>query len=138
MSLYPTELTQPLEAELTAAGFEALKTEKAVQQAIEQAPTALLVINSVCGCATGTARPGVLLATQTRGEVPAALLTVFAGVDEEAVAAARVYMAPYPPSSPCIAIFKAGKLVHFIDRLHIEGRSAEIIAEHLQGVFASL
>ena len=136
--MYPTELTQPMEVELTAAGFKALKTADATRQAIEQASTALVLVNSVCGCAAGSARPGVLLAVQDNKQAPAALLTVFAGVDQKAVAAARAYMAPYPPSSPSIAVFKQGKLVHFIDRLHIEGQEAQTIAQHLQGIFSSL
>ena len=95
----------------------------------------LVVINSVCGCAAGTARPGVAMALDTSVKKPANLATVFAGVDQEATAKAREYTLPYPPSSPAIALFKDGELVHFVERHHIEGRPAEIISEHLSGVF---
>ncbi len=122
--------------ELTNAGFEDLKTADAVDNLLkDQKGTALVVINSVCGCAAGTARPGVRLALQNSNKLPDTLATVFAGVDQAAVAKVREYAAPYPPSSPSIALFKDGELVHFVERHHIEGRSAEMIANHLSSVF---
>jgi len=121
---------------LTNAGFEDLKTADAVDNLLkDQKGTALVVINSVCGCAAGTARPGVRLALQNSNKLPDTLATVFAGVDQAAVAKVREYAAPYPPSSPSIALFKDGELVHFVERHHIEGRSAEMIANHLSSVF---
>ncbi|HRS37829.1 MAG: BrxA/BrxB family bacilliredoxin [Bacteroidota bacterium] len=132
---YPEYICAPMRQELTAVGFEELKSPEAVDQAIPNSQgTTLLVLNSVCGCAAGTARPGVKLALN-HGKKPSKLLTVFAGQDLEATAQARKYTVPYPPSSPSIALFKDGKLVHFIERHHIEGRSAEMIAEHLQQAF---
>lgn len=134
--MYPEELTTPMRLELTNAGFEDLKSAEAVDNLLkDQKGTALVVINSVCGCAAGTARPGVRLALQNSSKLPASLATVFAGVDQEAVAKVREYAAPYPPSSPSIALFKDGELVHFVERHHIEGRSAEMIANHLSSVF---
>lgn len=134
--MYPEELTTPMRLELTNAGFEDLKTAEAVDNLLkDQKGTALVVINSVCGCAAGTARPGVRLALQNSSKLPASLATVFAGVDQAAVAKVREYAAPYPPSSPSIALFKDGDLVHFVERHHIEGRSAEMIANHLSSVF---
>lgn len=134
--MYPEELTTPMRLELTNAGFEDLKSADAVDNLLkDQKGTALVVINSVCGCAAGTARPGVRLALQNSSKLPASLATVFAGVDQEAVAKVREYTAPYPPSSPSIALFKDGELVHFVERHHIEGRSAEMIANHLSSVF---
>ena len=128
--MYPEELTRPMKAQLTDAGFESLETPDAVDTAINGEGTVLCVINSVCGCAAGTMRPGVLLSTK-HGKLPAKMVTVFAGVDGEAVSQARKYTLPYPPSSPSIGLFKDGTLVHFIERHHIEGRSAEMIAENL-------
>ncbi len=134
--MYPEELTTPMRLELTNAGFEDLKTADAVDNLLkDQKGTALVVINSVCGCAAGTARPGVRLALQNSNKLPDTLATVFAGVDQAAVAKVREYAAPYPPSSPSIALFKDGELVHFVERHHIEGRSAEMIANHLSSVF---
>lgn len=134
--MYPTELTDPMKKDLTAAGFRDLQTAAEVDEAMaQQSGTALLVINSVCGCAAGAARPGVKLSLQ-HSQVPDRLLTVFAGVDKEAVSKAREYTLPYPPSSPCMALFKDGKLVHFIERHQIEGNSAETIAEHLKKVYS--
>ena len=121
--------------ELTNYGFESLTTPQAVIDTLEkQEGTTLVVVNSVCGCAAANARPGVKLAIQNE-KVPNKLVTVFAGVDQEATAKAREYMLPYPPSSPSIGLFKDGKLVHFLERHHIEGRSAEIIAANLQMAF---
>lgn len=128
--MYPAELTTPMKAQLVQAGFESLETPQAVDAAINTDGTVLLVINSVCGCAAGTMRPGVIKSTQ-HNKLPAKMVTVFAGVDGEAVAQARKYTLPYPPSSPSIGLFKNGTLVHFIERHHIEGRSADMIAENL-------
>ncbi len=133
--MYPAELTLPMAKDLTNYGFTSLTTPAAVEEALSQKEgTTLLVVNSVCGCAAANARPGVKLAIQN-DKKPDRLLTVFAGVDVEATAKAREYLLPYPPSSPSIALFKDGKLVHFLERHHIEGRSAEIIAANLQMAF---
>lgn len=128
-----------MRSDLTEAGFEELKTAEAVDQHLkDHKGTTLLVINSVCGCAAGGARPGVKMALAESDKKPDYLTTVFAGVDTEAVARAREYTLPYPPSSPAIALFKDGELVHFVERHHIEGRPAEMIADHLENVFAEL
>lgn len=128
--MYPQELTAPMKAQLTAAGFESLENPQSVDAALNSEGTVLLVINSVCGCAAGSMRPGVL-ASMKHTKLPSKMVTVFAGVDGEAVAQARKYTLPYPPSSPSIGLFKNGTLVHFIERHHIEGRSAEMIADNL-------
>jgi putative YphP/YqiW family bacilliredoxin len=121
--------------DLTAAGFEELKSPEQVDTIIPNTKgTMLLMINSVCGCAAGTARPGVKLSLKSEKH-PDKLVTVFAGQDLDATAQARKYTLPFPPSSPSIALFKDGQLVHFIERHHIEGRSAEMIAEHLKGAY---
>ena len=132
---YPEQLCAPMRQELTNVGFEELKTTSDVEASLPNSKgTVLLVINSVCGCAAGTARPGVTLSL--RGDKkPGKLVTVFAGQDAEATAQARKYTLPYPPSSPCIALFKDGELVHFMERHHIEGRSAEMIAENLKAAY---
>jgi len=132
--MYPPELVAPMKKDLTSVGFQELLTPSEVDNAINAEGTTLVVINSVCGCAAGNARPGVKLAAQN-SKRPTRLTTVFAGVDTSAVAQAREYMAPYPPSSPSIALFKDGKLVHFIERHHIEGRPANLIAENLVQAF---
>ena len=133
--MYPEQLTIPMAQDLTSHGFESLATAEAVSEALEQTDgTVLLVVNSVCGCAAANARPGAKLAVQ-HDKVPIRLVTVFAGVDQAATAKAREYMLPYPPSSPSIALFKDGRLVHFLERHHIEGRSKEIIAENLKMAF---
>jgi len=132
--MYPEAIVKPMKAELTTVGFEELTTPDAVDQAIKSKGTTLVVVNSVCGCAAGTARPGVRLAIHN-AKHPDKLTTVFAGVDTEATAQARKYFLPYPPSSPCVALFKDGKLVHFVERHHIEGRTAEMIAENLKMAF---
>ena len=130
--MYPIQLTTPMAQDLTSFGFEALETPAEVEQVFEnQKGTALLVVNSVCGCAAAMARPGAKRSLEN-GKKPAKLYTVFAGVDTEATAKAREYLLPYPPSSPSIALFKDGKLVHFLERRHIEGRPAEVIAENLK------
>lgn len=133
---YPEMLVAPMRAELENAGFTSLMTSQDVEKVLtEQSGTKLLVFNSVCGCAAGTARPGVLKALQGAIKKPDQLLTVFAGQETEAVAKAREYTAPYPPSSPSIALYKNGELVHFIERHMIEGRPAELIAANLQAAF---
>jgi putative YphP/YqiW family bacilliredoxin len=134
--MYPEQLVAPMRAELTASGFEELLTAQAVDGALTSSEgTVLVVVNSVCGCAAGAARPGVKLALEKSGHKPGRLTTVFAGNDAEATAQARKYFAPYPPSSPAMALFKDGKLVHFIERHHIEGRSPQMIAENLTMAF---
>ncbi|NOQ74107.1 MAG: BrxA/BrxB family bacilliredoxin [Crocinitomix sp.] len=132
--MYPVELTSPMKGQLVEAGFTSLESAEAVDGAISAEGTTLCVINSVCGCAAGTMRPGVILSTK-HNKLPSSMVTVFAGVDGEAVNQARKYTLPYPASSPSIALFKDGTLVHFIERHHIEGRSAEMIAENLAMAF---
>jgi len=117
-------------AELATAGFEELKTPEQVDKAFARTGTVLCVVNSVCGCAAGAARPGVRMSL-TGAKRPQHLVTVFAGVDTDAVNQARKHFLPYPPSSPAVALLKDGKLVHFLERHHIEGRSAEMIADNL-------
>ena len=134
--MYPEELVAPMRDELTEVGFEEFKTADAVNQHLsDHKGTSLVVINSVCGCAAGTARPGVIQALNLSQKEPDHLATVFAGVDMEATAKAREYTLPFPPSSPSVALFKDGELVHFVERHHIEGRSADMIANHLVEVF---
>ena len=134
--MYPEDLVAPMRTDLTSVGFTELKSAEEVENHLEnQKGTTLLVINSVCGCAAGAARPGVKMAVNKSSKKPDSLATVFAGVDKEAVAKAREYTLPYPPSSPSIALFKDGELVHFIERHHIEGRNAEMIGNHLVQVF---
>jgi putative YphP/YqiW family bacilliredoxin len=134
--MYPPELVKPMRQELVEAGFTELKTMEEVDSTLRDSKgTLLVVVNSVCGCAAGTARPGVALAVKSSEKKPTQLTTVFAGVDKEATSKARSYMMPFPPSSPSIALFKDGKLVHFIERHHIEGRNAQMIAENLKMAF---
>lgn len=134
--MYPEPLVAPMRADLTTAGFTEFKTAEDVDNHLKSHKgTTLLVINSVCGCAAGAARPGVRWAIEQTTKKPDHLATVFAGVDKEAVAKAREYTLPYPPSSPSIALFKDGELVHFIERHHIEGRNAQMIGSHLLEVF---
>lgn len=136
MSMYPEQLVAPMRTDLTSVGFKELKTPAEVdQQILNEKGTTLLVINSVCGCAAGAARPGVKWALQMTKKKPDHLATVFAGMDTEAVTRARQLTLPYPPSSPSIALFKDGELLHFIERHHIEGRNAQMIGEHLLEVF---
>lgn len=133
---YPEELVAPMRRELTDAGFEQLLSSIDVENALGHLQgTALVVLNSVCGCAAGTCRPGVRNAVAKATKLPTKLYTVFAGMEKDAVQKARQYMLPFPPSSPCIALFKNGELVHFIERLNIEGRSADMIAENLMAAF---
>ncbi|MEK6152691.1 BrxA/BrxB family bacilliredoxin [Flavobacteriaceae bacterium 3-367] len=128
--MYPAELVKPMREDLASAGFEELYTAETVEKAINQEGTTLVVVNSVCGCAAANARPAAKLSLQN-DKRPEHLVTVFAGVDTEAVDAARNLMVPFPPSSPSMALFKNGELVHMIERHHIEGRPAEMIAENL-------
>jgi len=132
--MYPEMLVSPMRAELTDIGFTELKTENDVDNLMSQAGTTLMVVNSVCGCAAGSARPAIRLAVK-HNKIPNHIATVFAGMEKEAADKARSYMLPYPPSSPSIALFKNGELVHMIERHHIEGRTAEMIAENLKAAF---
>jgi putative YphP/YqiW family bacilliredoxin len=133
--MYPSELVKPMKEDLTNVGFKELTSASEVDQTIQSAEgTLLVVVNSVCGCAAGNMRPGVKLSLQ-HDKKPANLTTVFAGVDTEAVAQARKYFLPYPPSSPSIALFKDGKLVHFLERHHIEGGTAQMIASNLEAAY---
>ncbi len=131
--MYPLELVLPMKEELTNNGFEDLQTADAVNSAVQKTGTTLLVINSVCGCGARSARPGVLDALSKSKKQPTYKVTTFAGFDTEAVQQAREYLLPYPPSSPCIALLKDGKLVHMIERHMIDGRPAEMISANLQG-----
>ncbi len=133
---YPEMLVAPMRQELSNVGFKSLMTASEVEKELtDNTGTKLLVFNSVCGCAAGTARPGVVKAVTTSAKKPSQLLTVFAGMETEAVSKAREFTAPFPPSSPSIALYKNGELVHFIERHNIEGRSAEMIAANLQAAF---
>ncbi|MEK3725947.1 BrxA/BrxB family bacilliredoxin [Paenibacillus sp. FSL H8-0034] len=132
---YMKDMVQPMRDDLTRVGITELRTpEEVVENLADVKGTALLVINSVCGCAAGQCRPGVAKALQNEVK-PDHLFTVFAGQDKEATAKAREYLAPYPPSSPSIALFKDGQLVHFIQRHQIEDRSADLIANDLTSAF---
>ena len=132
--MYPADLVLPMKAELTDKGFQDLTTPAQVDEAIKQSGTTLLVINSVCGCAAGAARPGVLYSL-TGEKKPDHLVTAFAGFDTEAVAEARRLLAPFPPSSPAVALFKDGELVHMLVRHNVEGNPAGAIAANLQAAF---
>lgn len=132
--MYPEELVKPMRNDLASAGFEELYTTEAVENALKQEGTTLVVVNSVCGCAAANARPAAKLSLQN-DKKPNHLATVFAGVDTEAVNTARAAMVPFPPSSPSMALFKNGELVHMIERHHIEGRPAEMIAENLMEAY---
>lgn len=132
--MYPTDLVMPMKAELTDKGFEDLTTADAVNEALKKSGTTLLMINSVCGCAAGAARPGVIYSL-TGDKKPDHVTTVFAGYDTDAVAEARKHLAPFPPSSPCVALFKDGELVHMLERHHIEGNAAGAIAANLQAAY---
>ena len=133
--MYPSEIVIPMKEELTENGFEEMTSPEAVDQQLQQPGTTLVMINSVCGCSAGSARPGVLMAVSNTSKKPDHLTTSFAGFDVEAVRKLREHLLPYPPSSPSIALFKDGRLVHFIERHQIEGRPAGIIARHLEQVF---
>ncbi|MGB1448727.1 MAG: BrxA/BrxB family bacilliredoxin [Flavobacteriaceae bacterium] len=132
--MYPAELVQPMRDELTSVGFEQVNDVEKVEAAINAEGTTLVVVNSVCGCAAANARPGVRFSLDN-GKVPSNLVTVFAGVDREATDAARALMVPFPPSSPSMALFKDGELVHMLERHHIEGRPADMIAENLKQAY---
>ena len=134
--MYPEEMVMPMKGELTEVGFQEMRTPSEVDAVLNSGAeeTVLVVLNSVCGCAAGSMRPAVKMAVQ-HSKLPTKLTTSFAGFDGEAVAQARKYMLPYPPSSPSIGLFKNGKLVHMIERHHIEGRTAEMIAENMKMAF---
>lgn len=133
--MYPTELVSPMAKDLTDFGFQPLESADQVDAVMSSAEgTSLIIVNSVCGCAAANARPAAKMAL-TYQKTPENAYTVFAGVDKEATERMREYLLPYPPSSPCIALFKNGKLVHMIERHHIEGRSAQMIAENLAQAF---
>ena len=133
--MYPEEIVIPMKEELTENGFQELLSAEEVDETLQQNGTTLVMINSVCGCSAGTARPGVLMAVANSPKKPDKLTTSFAGFDIEAVKSIREHLMPYPPSSPSIALFKDGKLVHFIERHNIEGRSAQMIANNLVSAF---
>jgi putative YphP/YqiW family bacilliredoxin len=133
--MYPVEIVQPMKEELTENGFKELMTKNDVEQQLQEKGTTLVMINSVCGCSAGSARPGVLMAVMNADKKPDHLTTSFAGYDIEAVQTLRQHLMPYPPSSPAIALFKDGELVHFIERHQIEGRPAQMIAKNLISAF---
>ncbi|MFD1094431.1 BrxA/BrxB family bacilliredoxin [Salegentibacter chungangensis] len=132
--MYPADLVKPMREDLTSIGFEELHTVEDVEAAMKKEGTTLVVVNSVCGCAAANARPGARISLQN-SKTPDNLYTVFAGVDKEATDKARGFMVPFPPSSPSMALFKDGELVHMLERHHIEGRPAEMIAENLVGAY---
>lgn len=133
--MYPAEIVTPMKEELTENGFDELLTTQAVNDQLSQKGTTLVMINSVCGCSAGSARPGVLMAVHNTSKKPDHLATSFAGFDVEAIKTLREHLLPYPPSSPAIALFKDGQLVHFIERHQIEGRPAQMIAQNLLSAF---
>lgn len=133
--MYPEEIVIPMKEELTDNGFSELLTAEAVDSQLSMEGTTLVMINSVCGCSAGSARPGVLMAVANAAKKPDHLTTTFAGFDVDAVKKLREHLMPYPPSSPAIALFKNGQLVHFIERHQIEGRPAQLIAQNLIGAF---
>lgn len=133
--MYPEEIVQPMKEELTENGFKELLTGSDVESQLKEKGTTLIMINSVCGCSAGSARPGVLMAVMNATKKPDHLTTSFAGFDVEAVQTLRQHLLPYPPSSPAIALFKDGALVHFIERHQIEGRPAQLIASNLINAF---
>lgn len=132
--MYPAEIVMPMKSELTNVGFEDITTAEGVTEAIESKGTTLMVVNSVCGCAAGMARPGVI-SSLNGSKKPDRLCTVFAGFDTDAVKKVREHLLPYPPSSPSIALFKDGQLVHFLERHNIEGHSAMAIAQSLAAAY---
>lgn len=132
--MYPAELVAPMKENLTSKGFKELISAQDVDQVLNEDGTTFVVINSVCGCAAANARPAAIMAA-SNSKLPNNLVTVFAGVDKEAVDQVRKYCLPYPPSSPSMALFKDGTLVHFIERHHIEGRPADMIAENIVAAF---
>lgn len=132
--MYPPELVKPMREDLTKVGFTELHTANDVEEALKKEGTTLVVVNSVCGCAAANARPAASMSLDN-SKKPNNLITVFAGVDKEAVDAARAQMVPFPPSSPSMALFKNGELVHMLERHHIEGRPAQMIAENLKNAY---
>ena len=133
--MYPAQIVLPMKEELTEHGFNELLTPEAVDTQLSQKGTTLVMINSVCGCSAGSARPGVLMAVHNANKKPDNLTTSFAGFDIDAIKKLREHLLPYPPSSPAIALFKDGQLVHFIERHQIEGRPAQMIAQNLMAAF---
>jgi putative YphP/YqiW family bacilliredoxin len=133
--MYPEEIVIPMKEELTENGFSELQTPAEVETQLSKEGTTLVMINSVCGCSAGTARPGVLMAVANTPVKPDFLTTSFAGFDVDAIKTLRQHLLPYPPSSPAIALFKNGQLVHFIERHQIEGRPAQVIAHNLISAF---
>lgn len=133
--MYPKEIIIPMKEELTENGFSELLSPEAVETQLAKGGTTLVVINSVCGCSAGTARPGVLMAVANAAHKPDYLTTSFAGYDFDAVSTLRNHLMPYPPSSPSIALFKDGQVVHFLERHNIEGFTAQQIANNLMGAF---
>ena len=131
--MYPEEVVKPMKLELTSNGFVELSNDDDIKKLIDD-DTSVIMVNSVCGCAAANARPGVIMSLNNE-KTPKNLYTVFAGVDREATNSARELMFPFPPSSPCIALFKNGELVHMLERHHIEGRSAEMISQNLKGAY---
>jgi|TARA_B110001450_G_scaffold93628_1_gene88849 putative YphP/YqiW family bacilliredoxin len=132
--MYPPELVKPMREELSSIGFQEAQTAEAVTSELAKEGTTLVVVNSVCGCAARNARPGAKMSLDN-SKKPTNLITVFAGVDKEAVNEARNHMMPFPPSSPCMALFKDGELVHMLERHHIEGRPADMIADNLKDAY---
>jgi putative YphP/YqiW family bacilliredoxin len=132
--MYPEAIVNPMKAELTSVGFKELTNPEDVDKVIKSEGTVLMVVNSVCGCAAGACRPGVKKSLEN-AKKPSMLTTVFAGFDVDAVNQARKHFSPYPPSSPAIALFKNGELVHFVERHNIEGHNANAISEHLKAVY---
>ena len=133
--MYPTEIVTPMKAELTEHGFEELLSREDVENQLKESGTTLIMVNSVCGCAAGSARPGVIMSVMNSEKKPDHMATTFAGFDIDAVNAIREHLAPYPPSSPAVALFKNGELVHFLERHNIEGKSAQMIANNLIAAF---
>lgn len=133
--MYPEEIVLPMKEELTENGFQELLDKSEVEEQLKKSGTTLVMINSVCGCSAGSARPGVLMAVSNSEKLPDYLTTAFAGFDVEAVQTLRQHLLPYPPSSPAIALFKDGELVHLIERHQIEGRPAQLIARNLISAF---
>lgn len=133
--MYPEEIVKPMRQELVEAGFESLHTGEEVEAALQKAGTTLVVVNSVCGCAARNARPAAVMSLQG-DKKPSSIITVFAGVDKDAVDVARKHMFPFPPSSPAMALFKDGELVHMLERHHIEGATADAIADNLKDAYA--
>ena len=132
--MYPPELVKPMREDLTKVGFTELYNAEDVNNTLSKSGTTLVVVNSVCGCAAANARPAAVMSLQNEKK-PDQIVTVFAGVDKEAVDAAREHMIPFPPSSPCMALFKNGELVHMLERHHIEGRPADMISDNLKNAY---